>query len=45
VLEPIDMHERFGPNTDGGTVSEQVTGLMQEMLDALAAQRRWPLIG
>jgi hypothetical protein len=37
VLEPIDLHERFGPNTDVDTVYEQVTGLMQE------CSTRWPL--
>ena len=45
VLEPIDVHGRFGPNPDVETVYEQITGLMQETLDRLAAQRRWPLIG
>jgi 1-acyl-sn-glycerol-3-phosphate acyltransferase len=45
VLEPIDVHARFGRNPDVGTVYEQITGLMQETLDSLAAQRRWPLIG
>jgi len=45
VLEPIDVHGRFGPNPDVETVYEQITGLMQETLDNLSAQRRWPLIG
>jgi 1-acyl-sn-glycerol-3-phosphate acyltransferase len=45
VLEPIDVHARFGPHPDADTVYTQITGLMQETLDNLAAQRRWPLIG
>jgi len=45
VLEPIDVRKRFGPNPDVDTVYSQITGQMQETLDRLAAQRRWPLIG
>lgn len=45
VLEPIDLHERFGPAPDVDAVYESVTALMQRALDELAAQRRWPVIG
>jgi hypothetical protein len=45
VLEPIDVRGRFGPNLDVDTVYSEITGLMRETLDRLAAERRWPLIG
>jgi hypothetical protein len=45
VLEPIDLHERFGPNPDVHMVYSTITALMQLTLDELAAQRRWPVIG
>lgn len=45
VLEPIDLHERFGPAPDVDAVYEAITGLMQRTLDELATQRRWPVIG
>ena len=45
VLEPIDLEERFGPDPDVDEVYEHVTGLMQDTLDALAEDRRLPVIG
>jgi 1-acyl-sn-glycerol-3-phosphate acyltransferase len=45
VLQPIDLRERFGPDPDVDEVYDAITGLMQEKLDELAAQRRWPVIG
>jgi hypothetical protein len=36
---------RFGPDPDVDAVYEEITGLMQQTLDRLAAQRRWPVIG
>lgn len=45
VLEPIDLHERYGPAPDVHAVYDSVTALMQRTLDELAAQRRWPVIG
>lgn len=45
VLEPIDLHERFGPNPDVDAVYETITGLMQRTLNELAARRRFPVIG
>jgi 1-acyl-sn-glycerol-3-phosphate acyltransferase len=45
VLQPIDLHEHFGPGPDVDMVYETITGLMQRTLDELAAERRWPVIG
>ncbi len=45
VLEPIDLHERFGSEPDVDAIYETITGLMQRTLDRLAAERRWPIIG
>jgi 1-acyl-sn-glycerol-3-phosphate acyltransferase len=45
VLQPIDVGKEFGPDPDIDEVYEQVTGQMQDALDALAAERRFPVIG
>jgi 1-acyl-sn-glycerol-3-phosphate acyltransferase len=45
VLPAIDLRARFGPEPDADEVYEHVTGLMQDALDALAAERRFPIIG
>ena len=45
VLEPIDLHERFGSNPNVHTVYRTITDMMQRTLDELAAERRWPVIG
>ncbi len=45
VLPAIDLRERFGPEPDVDEVYEYVTGVMQEALDGLAAERRYPVIG
>jgi 1-acyl-sn-glycerol-3-phosphate acyltransferase len=45
VLPPIDVRERFGEQPDVDEVYDHVTTLMQETLDVLAAERRFPLIG
>ena len=45
VLPAIDVHERFGPDPDIDEVYEHVTRVMQETLSALAAERRYPVIG
>ena len=45
VLPPIDPHEHFGPEPDPDQVYEHVIGVMQEALDGLAAERRFPVIG
>jgi 1-acyl-sn-glycerol-3-phosphate acyltransferase len=45
VLEPIELRARFGPDPDVDAIYETITGLMQQTLDELAAERRWPVIG
>lgn len=45
VLAPIDVVERFGEDPNVDEVYEYITGLMQETLDGLAAERRFPVIG
>lgn len=45
VLPPIHLRERFGPDPDIDEIYEHVLGLMQETLDALAEERRFPVIG
>lgn len=45
VLAPIDLREHFGPEPDVDEVYEHVTRVMQETLDGLAAERRYPIIG
>jgi 1-acyl-sn-glycerol-3-phosphate acyltransferase len=45
VLPPIHLREEFGPQPVVEEVNEHVLRQMQETLDALAAERRLPLIG
>lgn len=45
VLPPIHLREEFGPDPDVGEVYDHVVRLMQDTLDALAAERRFPVIG
>jgi 1-acyl-sn-glycerol-3-phosphate acyltransferase len=45
VLPAIDLREQFGPAPDVDEVYEHVTTTMQETLDALAAERRLPILG
>jgi 1-acyl-sn-glycerol-3-phosphate acyltransferase len=45
ALEPIDLHERYGDDPDLDKVYDDVTGLMQDALDELAAERKLPVIG
>ena len=45
VLPPINPRQQFGPDPDVDEVYEHVTRVMQDALDALAAERRFPLIG
>jgi 1-acyl-sn-glycerol-3-phosphate acyltransferase len=45
VLEPIDVREQFGDDPDLDEVYEYVMRVMQETLDTLAAERRFPVIG
>lgn len=45
VLPPIDVAGQFGPDPDLDEVYEHITGEMQHTLEALAAERRLPVIG
>lgn len=45
VLPPINLREEFGPDPDVDEIHEHITHLMQDTLDALAAERRLPVIG
>ncbi len=45
VLPAIHLREQFGPAHDAGEIYDHVTTTMQETLDALAAERRLPIIG
>jgi 1-acyl-sn-glycerol-3-phosphate acyltransferase len=45
VLPPIDLRKEFGPDPDLDEVYDHVLRQMQETLDALAAERRLPVIG
>ncbi len=45
VLPPIDLREQFGDDPDVDEVYEHVTRVMQDGVDALAAERRFPVIG
>jgi 1-acyl-sn-glycerol-3-phosphate acyltransferase len=45
VLPPIELREQFGDDPDVDEIYEHVTRTMQETLDALYAERRFPVIG
>jgi 1-acyl-sn-glycerol-3-phosphate acyltransferase len=45
ALPPIRLREEFGEDPDVDEVHAHVTRLMQETLDALSAERRFPVIG
>jgi 1-acyl-sn-glycerol-3-phosphate acyltransferase len=45
VLPPIDVIAEFGEDPDVGEVDAHVREVMQQALDALAAERRLPVIG
>ena len=45
ALPPIHLREEFGPDPDVDEVYDHVVRLMQDTLDALAAERRLPVIG
>ncbi len=45
ALPPVHLREEFGPDPDVDEVHDHVLRLMQETLDALAAERRFPVIG
>ena len=43
VLPPIDLASEFGPDPDVDEVYAYVTARMQDALDGLAAERRFPV--
>jgi 1-acyl-sn-glycerol-3-phosphate acyltransferase len=45
VCPAIDLAEQFGPEPDADEVYNHVTRVMQDTLDSLAAERRFPIIG
>src|SRR4051794_38481805 len=45
ALPPIHLREEFGPDPDVDEVYAHVLRTMQDTLDALAAERRFPVIG
>lgn len=45
VLPPIHPREEFGADPDPDEVHEHVARLMQDTLDALASERRFPVVG
>jgi 1-acyl-sn-glycerol-3-phosphate acyltransferase len=45
VLEPIDVRAEFGEDPDIAEVDVEVRRRMQEAMDDLAAQRRFPVLG
>jgi 1-acyl-sn-glycerol-3-phosphate acyltransferase len=45
TLPPIHLREEFGAEPDVDEVYDHIMRLMQETLDALAAERRFPVIG
>jgi 1-acyl-sn-glycerol-3-phosphate acyltransferase len=45
TLPAIDLREEFGPDPDIDEVYDHLLRLMQDTLDALAAERRLPIIG
>lgn len=45
VLEPVDITAEFGPDPDIAEVDLAIRGRMQDALDALASQRRFPVLG
>jgi 1-acyl-sn-glycerol-3-phosphate acyltransferase len=45
ALAPIHLREEFGPDPDIQEVYEHILRLMQDTLEALAAERRFPVLG
>jgi 1-acyl-sn-glycerol-3-phosphate acyltransferase len=45
TLPPIDLTAEFGPDPDVDEIYDHIIRLMQNTLDALAAERRLPVIG
>ena len=45
MLDPIDIEAEFGPEPDIAEVDEAVRARMQDALDELARERRFPVLG
>jgi 1-acyl-sn-glycerol-3-phosphate acyltransferase len=45
TLPRIDLHAEFGPDPDVDEIYDHVIRLMQDTLDSLAAERRFPVLG
>jgi hypothetical protein len=45
TLPAIDLRQEFGPDPDVQEVYDHLMRLMQENLDALASERRLPVLG
>jgi 1-acyl-sn-glycerol-3-phosphate acyltransferase len=45
VLKPIDIAKEFGNDPDVDKIDEHVRSVMQQGLDKLAAERRFPILG
>jgi 1-acyl-sn-glycerol-3-phosphate acyltransferase len=45
ALPPVHLREEFGPAPDVDEVYDHVVRVMQETLEALAAERRFPVLG
>ena len=45
TLPPIDLKAEFGPDPDLDEIYDHLIRLMQDTLDALAEERRLPVIG
>ncbi|MFN8203993.1 MAG: 1-acyl-sn-glycerol-3-phosphate acyltransferase [Solirubrobacteraceae bacterium] len=45
VLPRIDLRDEFGPEPDVDEVYDEIVARMQDALDALASERRWPVLG
>ncbi len=45
ALPPIYLRDEFGPEPDVDEIYDHILRLMQETLDAMAAERRFPVIG
>jgi 1-acyl-sn-glycerol-3-phosphate acyltransferase len=45
ALPPIDLHSEFGPDPDPDEIYDHLIRVMQDTLDALASERRLPVLG
>jgi 1-acyl-sn-glycerol-3-phosphate acyltransferase len=45
AMEPINLRERYGDDPDIDKIYDDVIGMMQDTLDRLAAERKFPVIG